>query len=34
MEQTKLLRAILPDVLIDNFDVVSFTPVRDKDFEK
>ena len=24
MEQTKLLRAILPDVLIDNFDVVSF----------
>lgn len=24
MEQTKLLRAILPDVLIDNFDVVNF----------
>lgn len=24
MELTKLLRAILPDVLIDNFDVVNF----------
>lgn len=24
MEQTKLLRAIFPDVLIDNFDVLSF----------
>lgn len=24
MEHTKLLRAILPDVLIDNFDVVNF----------
>ncbi len=26
MEPTKLLRAILPDVLIDNFDVVNFEP--------
>ena len=24
MEPTQLLRAILPDVLIDNFDVVNF----------
>ena len=24
MEHIKLLRAILPDVLIDNFDVVNF----------
>ena len=24
MEPTKLLRAILPDVLIDNFDVVNY----------
>ena len=24
MEHTRLLRAILPDVLIDNFDVANF----------
>ena len=30
MKQEQLLRAILPDVLIDNFDIVSFDKSADR----